>query len=271
MSRGGYERITRITHRWLAIGAGGFFFLSLVTGLLWADARFLYWDERYKEKVLAMPGPSVDSARLSVPQVVDALRGKIGGPLTAEHLVLRSDFGRLLYEVRLRREGTVITALLDAVTGEQLSPISTELARVIAAQYVRPPAMTIGAEVEQYRPRKKKRSYDAVRVRFDDDNKTEIILDRQTGEILEDEGRWRRLHFFVMQLHQLNFFGFDKTLLNVPALPLLLMGFSGMLLWAFHQARGVGRKTAVGQTQQRCAAVLNGPHRRSRAESSVHE
>jgi uncharacterized membrane protein YkoI len=179
--------------------------------------------------------------------------------MTAEHLVLRSDFGRLLYEVRFRREGTAVTVLLDAVTGERLSPISTELALVIAAQYVRPPAIPIRAEVEQYRPRKKKRSYDAVRVRFDDDNKTEIILDRQTGEILEDEGRWRRLHFFVMQLHQLNFFGFDKTLLNVPALPLLLMGLSGMLLWAFHQARGGRHKTAVAASTSTPGSSVRSP------------
>lgn len=68
----------------------------------------------------------------------------------------------------------------------------------------------LGVEVERYKPRKKKRVYDAVRVRFDDAEATEIVLDRQTGEILEDEGRWRRVHFAVMQLHQLNFFGFEK-------------------------------------------------------------
>ena len=76
-----------------------------------------------------------------------------------------------------------------------------------------------------------------MRGRFDDADATEIVLDRQTGEILEDEGRWRRVHFAVMQLHQLNFFGFEKTLLNIPGVPILLMSLSGCLLWIFHRAR----------------------------------
>jgi uncharacterized iron-regulated membrane protein len=244
MSRAGYERITRLAHRWLAVGAGGFFFLSLVTGLLWADARFLYWDDHYKEKVVTVAAPSVDAARLSFPQALEAARTGLPGRMAAEQVLLRSDFGRLLYEIKLRGEGAAVTVLLDAVTGERLSPISTELAPVIAAQYVRPPAAPNGVEIERYQPRKKKRSYDAVRVHFEDANNTEIILDRQTGEILEDEGRWRKLHFVVMQLHQLNFFGFDKTLLNVPGLPLLLMGLSGVSLWALHRRRVKRARTA---------------------------
>ncbi|MBX3120875.1 MAG: hypothetical protein KF784_17595, partial [Fimbriimonadaceae bacterium] len=74
-------------------------------------------------------------------------------------------------------------------------------------------------------------------VRFNDADATEIVLDRQTGEILEDEGRWRRVHFAVMQLHQLNFFGFEKTLLNIPGVPILLMSLSGGALWLLHRAR----------------------------------
>ena len=124
-----------------------------------------------------------------------------------------------------------------ALTGERLSPISSELAPVIAQQYVRLPAPVTAVEIERYTPRKKKRAQDAVRVRFDNADATEIVLDRQTGEILEDEGRWRRVHFAVMQLHQLNFFGFEKTLLNIPGVPILLMSLSGCLLWIFHRAR----------------------------------
>lgn len=96
---------------------------------------------------------------------------------------------------------------------------------------------------ESYTPRKKHAAVDAIRVTFDDPDGTEIILDRSTGDMLEDEGRRRRLHFLVMQLHQLNFFGFEKTLLNIPGVPLLLMGISGALLWflQWRRARRAGR------------------------------
>lgn len=237
MSRGGSERIVRLAHRWLGMGALGFLLLSVVTGLLWADAKFLYWDDHYKEKVRPASNPGIEAARLSVDRAILAAKEAVGGRALVEQVLLRSDFGRVMYELKLRVEGVPTTLLLDAMSGERLSPISPDLAPVIAQQYVRTPAAVTGVEVERYTPRKKKRAQDAVRVRFDDADATEIVLDRQTGEILEDEGRWRRVHFAVMQLHQLNFFGFEKTLLNIPGVPILLMSLSGCLLWIFHRAR----------------------------------
>ena len=244
MSRGGYERLVRQAHRWFGMGALGFLLLSVSTGLLWADAKFLYWDEHYKEKFHPVAGPAVESATLSLDRVFSLAKAAVGGRALIEHVTLRADFGRLFYEVKLRVEGVPTTLLLDAMSGERLSPITEEFAPTIAAQYVRAPAVVTGVEVERYTPRKKKRAYDAVRVRFDDAGATEIVLDRQTGEILEDEGRWRRVHFAVMQLHQLNFFGFEKTLLNVPGVPLLLMGLSGFALWVFHRTRARRAKSA---------------------------
>lgn len=249
MSRGGYERVLRRAHRWFGMGALGFLLLSVGTGLLWADAKFLYWDEHYKEKVRPLAGPPVESATVSLDRAFSLAKAAVGGRALIEHVTLRADFGRLFYEVKLRVEGVPATLLLDAVSGERLSPITEDLAPIIAAQFVRAPAAVTGVEQERYTPRKKKRAHDAVRVRFDDADATEIVLDRQTGEILEDEGRWRKVHFAVMQLHQLNFFGFEKTLLNIPGVPLLLMGFSGLVLWGFQRARARRAKaaTVVGQ------------------------
>lgn len=245
MSRGASERIMRLAHRWLGMGALGFLLLSVVTGLLWADAKFLYWDDHYKEKVRPLPGPSLETATLPVDRAIVLAKEAVGGRALVEQVLLRSDFGRLFYELKLRVDGVSTTLLFDAKTGERLSPISPDLAPVIAQQYVRTPATVTGVELERYTPRKKKRAQDAVRVRFDDADATEIVLDRQTGEILEDEGRWRRVHFAVMQLHQLNFFGFEKTLLNIPGLPILLMSLSGGLLWMFHRARARRAKSAA--------------------------
>lgn len=250
MSRGGSERIVRLAHRWLGMGALGFVLLSVVTGLLWADAKFLYWDDHYKEKVRPLAGPALETAKLPVDRALLAAREAVGGRALIEQVLLRSDFGRVFYELKLRVEGVPTTLLLDAMTGERLSPISPDLAPAIAQQYVRPPATVTAVEIERYTPRKKKRAQDAVRVRFDDADATEIVLDRQTGEILEDEGRWRRVHFAVMQLHQLNFFGFEKTLLNIPGVPILLMSLSGGALWLLHRSRVRRSRAAVFATEQ---------------------
>jgi uncharacterized membrane protein YkoI len=245
MNRGIYERLLRQTHRWFGIGTLGFLLLSVSTGLLWADAKFLYWDDHYKEKVRPLGGPPVESATLPLDRVFSLAKAAVGGRVLIEQTTLRADFGRLFYEVKLAAEGVSTMVLLDAMSGERLSPITQELASAIAAQYVLSPAAITGVEMERYTPRKKKRAYDAVRVRFDDAGATEIVLDRQTGEILEDEGRWRKVHFAVMQLHQLNFLGFEKTLLNIPGVPLLFMGFSGLALWVFQRSRARRAKTAA--------------------------
>ncbi|GAB1722849.1 MAG: hypothetical protein GDA65_10300 [Nitrospira sp. CR1.1] len=250
MSRGGSERIVRLTHRWLGMGAVGFLLLSVVTGLLWTDAKFLYWDDHYKEKLRPLAGPPLETAMLPVDRAIRMAEEAVGGRALIEQVVLRSDFGRLFYELKLRVEGVSTTLLLDAMTGDRLSPISRELAPVIAQQYVRAPATVIGVDIERYTPRKKKRAQDAVRVRFDNADATEIVLDRQTGDILEDEGRWRRVHFAVMQLHQLNFFGFEKTLLNIPGVPILLMSLSGGALWLFHRARARRSRVAAFAPEQ---------------------
>ena len=99
MSRGGSERIVRLTHRWLGMGAVGFLLLSVVTGLLWADAKFLYWDDHYKEKLRPLAGPGLETATLPVDRAILAAKDAVGGRALVEQVVLRSDFGRVLYEL----------------------------------------------------------------------------------------------------------------------------------------------------------------------------
>jgi uncharacterized membrane protein YkoI len=231
------ERLARKTHRWLGIATLAFFFISVITGLLWANARFLYWQEGYKERVNKMKAPPLEAASISLQQVFEQSRTVMGGDVRFDRVSLRADFGRLIYEVGIRAEGKARALLVDAKTGEILSPISESLAQTIARQYVRENAPITSVSIEQYTPRKKHTVQEAMRVRFEDRNGTEIILDRHTGEIIEDESRWRRFHFFIMQLHQLNFFGFEKTLLNFTGIPLLLLGLFGLWLWTKQVAR----------------------------------
>lgn len=245
MGQNNWERKGRTAHRWLGIASVGFFLLSLGTGLLWANARFLYWDDHYKEKLHPLPVVPVNQALLPLSAVVERVPVLAGMDAVVDQLTLKSDFGLLLYDVRIHKNKARHALLLDAVSGEPLSPISDDLASMIARQYVRGVASVTQVKQESYTPRKKHAAVDAIRVTFDDPDGTEIILDRSTGEILEDEGRWRRLHFLVMQLHQLNFFGFEKTLLNIPGVPLLLMGMSGALLWFLQWRRARRARRAL--------------------------
>ena len=127
MNRGGYERRIRQAHRWVGLGALGFLLLSVTTGLLWADSKFLYWDDHYKEKVRPLAGPPVEAAALPLDRMFALAKEAVGGHAVVEQASLRADFGRLFYDVKLGGEGVSTTVLLDAITGERLSPITQEL------------------------------------------------------------------------------------------------------------------------------------------------
>jgi len=232
------ERSARKIHRVIGISSVGFLLFMVITGLLWANAPFLYWDPGYKEKVgRVLPAPSLETARVSFQYLFELTQKAIGPDGEIQAITLRKDFGRLVYEVHVSEGDNPSVILVDALTGERLSPISMDLAEIIARQYVRAESTIADVTVEHYTPRKKNTARGAVRVNFEGPDHATIILDRHTGKILEDESFWRRVHFLVMQLHQLNFFGFNKTLLNIPGIPIFLMALTGLWLWCVQARR----------------------------------
>ncbi|HBP89759.1 MAG TPA: PepSY-associated TM helix domain-containing protein [Nitrospirales bacterium] len=235
----GNERGSRRIHRLIGVSSVGFLLFMVITGLLWANARFLYWNSGYKEKVGRIsPAPPLESARLSHHDLFLQLRSKTIGPdRKIEEVLLRQDFGRLFYEVRLAGPQPDSVILIDALTEERLSPISKDLAPIIARQYVPIQSQITHITMETYTPRNTSNEQEAIRVQFGEPSPATIILDRHTGRILEDVSPWRQFHFLVKQLHQLNFFGFNKTLLNIPGITLLIMSLSGLWLWRVQIAR----------------------------------
>src|SRR5690349_20427261 len=124
MSAWSSERAMRNAHRWIAMTAIGFLFLSLMTGLLWANAPYLYWEDRYKEKVRPVAAPSLEQESISLGTAIQISKAGTNGSAEVERVTLRSDGGRLIYDVRLRTEGKLRTVMVDATTGLRLSPLS---------------------------------------------------------------------------------------------------------------------------------------------------
>jgi hypothetical protein len=121
---------------------------SACTGLLWAYSPYLYWEEDYmKKKKAPMAGPPPTAAMVSA-QAAMAAAGKTGRSGQVQTATLRSDFGRLLWQVQLRAGEGSRHFLMDAVTGESLSPLTPAQATVIARQYVRghPPVEEVVSE-----------------------------------------------------------------------------------------------------------------------------
>ncbi|MDP2735237.1 MAG: PepSY domain-containing protein, partial [bacterium] len=172
-------------HRWLGIVFGLFLLSSAVTGILWAYAPYLYWKPGHMEKKAPLPSPPLTDAVLSIPEAVRRLQEKEEGKIEAQSVLLRKDFGRLLYEIEYKVSGGKHRFVIDAKSGDFLSPLSEELTVEIARQYVagNPPLESV-VLLSNWVHRNKIAGVRAFRVRFQDAGRTEVFLDPETGHIL---------------------------------------------------------------------------------------
>ena len=225
--------VSRRAHRLIAVASAVFLVSSSVTGLLWAYSPYLYLEDGYMRKKAPMVGPAPAAAVVSVQDAMAAAR-KAGRSGQIQQATLRSDFGRLLWEVQLRAGGEGSQSfLMDAVTGEPLSPLTAEQAALIAQQYVHgnPPVAEVVAESGFVGRSGNARPSPAYRVRFRQARNPEIVIHRDSGMILADEDTGRRIHSFVTQLHRYSYFGFQKTLTAMAGVPLLLLVATGLVMW----------------------------------------
>ncbi len=240
-------RNTRKIHQFVTIGSILFLLASVISGLLWAYAPYLYWADGYMKRKDEFPPQDISQARLSVSDIILKAESRFGKETVLQEVTLRSDAGMILFDVRYRGEdGKSHRTLLDANSGDWISPLNKETALRFARQYVpdNPPVEAVSL-MEAWIPRKKTTGRPAWIVRFGDAGETEIIIDLATGEILEDQDNIRRFHFFIMKLHQFNFFGFKKVLTIIPGLPLLIAIITGGIMWVTPKWRNYAKKRTV--------------------------
>lgn len=218
-------------HRVVAAVFGVFLTVTAVTGLLWAYAP--YWKKGYMEMKNPLSSPPLTAAAVTAQEAMDRVSAHWKEQrVTIITVALRADFGRLLYEITGRVAGTKATLLLDAQTGEVLTPLTEALAVLAARQYLEDaPEVERVERLEVFKLRPNDAPRSAYAVHFQTPGRAEIVIDRDSGQILGDFDRVRRFHFLVMRLHQLNFFGFHKTLTVIPGAGLLLMVLSGTAIW----------------------------------------
>jgi len=217
-------------HRWLGLGSTGIILLAVTTGLLWAYAPYLYWEGGYLERKHPVTLASYDGI-LGHQDAIRIVRERVEPRASIAMVTLRSEGGIAVYEVICTHEGKEFTTLLDAHTEAVLSPLTPEFAEQIAREYVKgkPPLESV-ILLDQFTHRSGN-SYNSVyRVRFHTQRNQEVFISANSGKILEEQDDVRRFHFWVMRLHQLNFFGFKKTLTIIPGAALLLLLGSGVML-----------------------------------------
>ena len=223
---------TRRIHRLIALASAVVLASSACTGLLWAYSPYLYLDDGYMRKKAPIAGPRPTEAVVTAQEAMAATR-QAGYRGQIQTVTLRSDFGRLLWEIQTRAGEDLQPFLMDAISAEKLSPLTPEQAAVIAGQYVRgqPPLEKVVFEERFLGRSDRARPAPAYRVSFRQAKHPEIVIHRDTGALLADEDTARRIHFFIANLHQLNYFGFRKTLTAVAGVPLLLLVVTGVFMW----------------------------------------
>ena len=113
MSRGGYERLLRqpidgwAWERWV------FCCFRSAPACYGRMRSFSTGMSITKKKLRPLAGPPVESATVSPDRVFSLVKAAVGGRAAIEQMTLRTDFGRLFYEVKLRVEGV----LDDAAVG----------------------------------------------------------------------------------------------------------------------------------------------------------
>ncbi|NUN92811.1 MAG: PepSY domain-containing protein [Verrucomicrobiae bacterium] len=225
-------------HVWLGIVSAGFLILSAATGILWAYAPHLYWKPGYLQRKHPAVLPSFDEDLLPLREALRVAREQWGSESRISKITLHGELGMMVYEILGKRRDGETSLLVDARTGKTLSPITPLLAEQIARAYAEgAPSLRSIVLLDRYVHRSGKVYPSVYKVCFDGKRDPEFFVDAHSGKLLEEQDRLRRFHWWVMRLHQLNFFGFRKTLTVLPGATLLLLVFSGLVLAALAARR----------------------------------
>ncbi len=236
----------RKLHYWLGGISFLFVFVTTITGILWAYSPYMYWEQGYKKKQ-EPPSLIVQSETqnlISTSASFDFAKKCIKQTVYIQKITLVREVNFLVYQLSLVAENNKKhRLLLDASTGRCLSPLSRGLAIEFARQYISNEVVLDKAELlTNWVHRKKSKGRLAWKISFKDKYNTEIIIDPYFGNILEDQDDWRRLHWWVMKLHQFNFFGTHKVLTIISGLPVIILLISGIIMfWSLYKKKSVRR------------------------------
>lgn len=217
----------RKLHKLLGMVLFVFLLNAALSGVMRANARSLYWKDRpplVKTPALAMPGMSLD-------KVFEISRAHFS---QIKRIELKPFLDRQIYQVD--GEGKKIQSmLLDASTGEILSPLKEQQAVLMAQTFVASDSKISAVEsLPAYRMRKANQARPVYRILFDDAAKTEIFVDQENGNILNLLDRGRRFGMLMVRLHELEFPGLGHNALTLAGIGIVILCLTGLGLALSH-------------------------------------
>ncbi len=220
-------------HLWCGVILSAGILLSAFTGTMRANATTLYWKSRPPRlEPVTLTRPAVEIAA-----VFDKLQSSGWQAGAVRQIELGAFLGRPVYRIESSNE-TDSLRMVDAGTGEMLSPLDLATARRAAALYV-PEGTDIREEnfLPDFLPRKAIRARPAYRFLFQDPAATEVFIDRDTGETLYVLDRGRRFGMWMIRLHELDFGGLHQPGLTFLGIGTILLTFSGLGMFVAMQIR----------------------------------
>lgn len=210
-------------HKWLGLIIGLQLLLWVVGGFVMSffDIEQVRGEDQIAEQAMA---------DLSQPLGINATEAITLAGIDAEQVALKSWLNKPVWLVT----GQKSQALIDAVQGELITPLTESTARQVAK------ADFLGEEsIEQINLLTKPvgeargKTYPLWQVIFSDDDETRIYVSQQSGEVVARRNNTWRLFDFFWMLHIMDYderTDFNNPLLIFAALLAILMSISGLYL-----------------------------------------
>ncbi|GAA4362709.1 PepSY domain-containing protein [Kangiella marina] len=210
-------------HKWLGLIIGLQLVLWVVGGFVMSffDIQQVRGEHRIAEQ------PKAD---LSQPIAVTAIEAIDISGLVAQQVVLKSWLGKPTWLVSEGKN----QALVNALTGELISPLSEASARQVAlADFLGDEPISQVVLIEEPLGEVRNKSLPLWQVNFTDEDDTRIYVSQQSGEVVARRNdTWRLFDFFWM-LHIMDYKNrtdFNNPLLVIAAILATFMSLSGLYL-----------------------------------------
>lgn len=232
--RANIQKTIRKYHKWLMAFLGIQFVVWSITGayMVLFDIDYIHGNDLVENHQTFIPADNINVSLNELANQYPKLNN-ISLNMLVDRPVYRFNIGTDNY-------------LVDAASGQQLSPLSQQLAIQVARHQYTGTGHVISAQLVEENPpyELSARHLPAWRVDFDDFGSPSIYISATYGQVVTKRHQWWRLFDWVFRFHVMDYQDseVDNNLLFTFALLGILAGMSGMFLVYFRLFNGKKRR-----------------------------
>lgn len=205
-----------------------FLLLSTITGFFRANHEW-FWKENYMKKKREIGSSAISIPILPIDHCMNLALTYAGKEDEIRQVILKTECGKLYYEIKFKKFHPI---LIDGMTGQVINGLTDSLALAFAYQYI---ATDLGLRSVTFLPtyihRKEKKPKEVFDVSYQDDLHTEIYIDKYSGEIVEEVDDYRKIIFWMVKLHDYDFWNSKRVFLSLVSIGIISIGITGLYVW----------------------------------------